>query len=602
MKKLLSVIAAMVMVMAFSMTVFASGTGSITITNATKDQKYNIYRIFDATVKTGTGGAIEGVSYSIKTDNQFFTLLFGADGKTVNPYFNYDPATGVVTKKTGVSDSDLTNYLRDLVAGGTYTTAADEETATSATVEFDNLSYGYYLITSTLASAVTITSNTPDVEVIDKNQEPAEDFDKQVATGKDANGNPTGYADENTAYIGDVVHYKISFTATNYDKQSRIKHYSIHDSKGEGIWVEFDSIKVKVGDEELTRGYYICYDDSLKGDGDDWEFLNEEDGAWDGYEKKADNAQWYLVHLGYDQFRITIPWLEGHSLVEVKDANNNVVSHTLKYPDNAESRFESPIDVEVTYAAAVEPNATIGGLPGSNLYNTASGSWTGEHETGTTEPDTVETKVYGIGILKDDASTLENLAGAEFRIYKDQDCTQPIYVIPTDIKGVYIVDSLGREGAGVSGTKMDTARILYKDYLAEYLGTNTQDNLLVTQVNGKVVVVGLEKGTYYLKEVTPPPGYNALDNVVEIKAGEGTKAFSIFADENGNVADLQETDGIHLEKDYQVTSTTVHNSKGVELPSTGGFGRTAIITCGTLVALAFAILLITHKKMSIYTD
>ena len=234
MKKLLSMIAVMVMALIFSMTAFASGTGSITITNATKDQTYNVYRIFDATVKTGTGGAIEGVSYSIETNNQFFADLFGTDGKKVNPYFNYDSATGIVTKKTGVSDTDLTNYLRDLVAGGTYEPALPGVTASSATVEFKNLSYGYYLITSTLASAVTITSNAPDVEVIDKNQEPAEDFNKQVATAKDESGNPTEYADENTANIGDVVHYKISFTATNYDEQSKIKYYSIHDTKGEG--------------------------------------------------------------------------------------------------------------------------------------------------------------------------------------------------------------------------------------------------------------------------------------------------------------------------------------------------------------------------------
>ena len=236
------------------------------------------------------------------------------------------------------------------MAGGTYTPALPEVTASNATVEFKDLSYGYYLITSTLASAVTITSNAPDVEVIDKNQEPAEDFNKQVATAKDEFGNPTGYADENTANIGDVVHYKISFTATNYDEQSKIKYYSIHDTKGEGIWVEFDDIKVKVGTEELKRGYYICYDESLKGTGDEWEFL----GDWTGYEKNADNAQWYLVHLGYDQFRITIPWLEAHYLEEVKDASDKVISHTLKYAADAESKFGSPVMVEITYSAAVD--------------------------------------------------------------------------------------------------------------------------------------------------------------------------------------------------------------------------------------------------------
>ena len=83
------------------------------------------------------------------------------------------------------------------------------------------------------------------------------------------------------------------------------------------------------------------------------------------------------------------------------------------------------------------------------------------------------------------------------------------------------------------------------------------------------------------------------------------KLFNVItynADENGNVADIQQTDGIHLEKVYQLTSGVVHNSKGVELPSTGGEGSYWLITIGTLMAIGFAVFLITHKKMSIYTD
>ena len=46
----------------------------------------------------------------------------------------------------------------------------------------------------------------------------------------------------------------------------------------------------------------------------------------------------------------------------------------------------------------------------------------------------------------------------------------------------------------------------------------------------------------------------------------------------------------------------VENSKGVELPSTGGEGTFWLFTIGTLLAIGFAVFLITHKKMSIYTD
>jgi LPXTG-motif cell wall-anchored protein len=53
---------------------------------------------------------------------------------------------------------------------------------------------------------------------------------------------------------------------------------------------------------------------------------------------------------------------------------------------------------------------------------------------------------------------------------------------------------------------------------------------------------------------------------------------------------------------YSLTHTVVHNSKGVVLPSTGGEGTFWLITIGTLMAIGFAVFLITNKKMSVYTD
>ena len=76
----------------------------------------------------------------------------------------------------------------------------------------------------------------------------------------------------------------------------------------------------------------------------------------------------------------------------------------------------------------------------------------------------------------------------------------------------------------------------------------------------------------------------------------------MIADPNGNVVDAQTATGDQVKHTYTVTSTIVENSKGVELPSTGGEGTMLLITIGTLMAIGFAVFLITHKKMSIYTD
>ena len=598
MKKFLSILMVLAMLLSLSITAFAAQTnGSITITNATIDETYSVYKIFDASIKKGVDGAADAVSYSIATDNQFFTVLFGTDGKVENPFFVYNANTGSVTKKENTNDAELIKYLTDMVKGGTYTTAKTPVKATTDEVKFEDLPYGYYLITSTLGATVTINSNTPDVSVIDKNQKPGKGFDKLIQNGVDAEGNPT-WGEFNSANIGDEITYKITFEATNYDGENKIKYYQVHDEKGDAIWAEFNSFTVKVGDTELKRGYYLSQGGVNT---DNWEFL----GDWSDIpeaERDRDDAQWYLVHLDYDKFRITIPWLENHTISDVTNAGNT--SYSVNFDENADSKFASPINVEITYKAVVEATAAIGNTTHGNRYNKAHASWTSEYETESTKPEEVVTYVYGLGILKDDIASRENLAGAKFRIYKDADCKEPVYVIPTDVEGVYIKDSLGTAAEGISGIKQETTRKKYAAYLDAYLNGDLtkQDNLVVSQANGKLIILGLDAGTYYLKEVEAPDGYNALTQPVPLTASEDIRPFTIFADENGKVADIQQTDGVHKEITYDLTYTVVHNSKGVVLPSTGGMGTFWLITIGTLLAIGFAVFLITHKKMSVYTD
>ena len=79
-------------------------------------------------------------------------------------------------------------------------------------------------------------------------------------------------------------------------------------------------------------------------------------------------------------------------------------------------------------------------------------------------------------------------------------------------------------------------------------------------------------------------------------------SFFVIAAPNGNVVDAQNATGDQTKHTYTVTSTIVENSKGVELPSTGGEGTFWLITIGTVMAIGFAVFLITHKKMTIYAD
>lgn len=604
MKRFFAILLALAMIFSMSITAFAEGegggtttpaSGTITITNATIGETYSVYKIFDATY---AGGDSSAVSYSLDkaAHPEIYNALFGNKDHV---YFLYNESTGNVTKHPDAVDAELVAYLTGLAKAGTFPPVeAGPQEATRDTVTFAGLDYGYYIVLSTLGATATLDSNTPYVEIIDKNQTPGGEFSKQV-------WHVGTWSDVSTAGIGDKVSYKISFEATNYFQAQKIKYYQILDEKGDAIWVDFQSFHVKVNGQELKHGYYLDptrnYEDwTLLGD---WEDVSED-------KRTRDNAQWYLVHLSDNSFRVTIPWLEGHTVSESSDVYSLVVDQ------NNKSLYSSPVDVEITYDAGIEADAVIGGgSTRSAQINKANVTWTCENESETTAFYQVRTDVYGIGVLKDDGSDGKNLQGATFRLYSDESCTQPIYLLPTNTDGVYIVDSIGSELEKIAGDGKQTSRAMYgntprtEKYLANSTHTVTvgetlykQDNYAVSQVNGKLIILGLNTGNYYLKEVKAPEGYNALTQAVKITADDSNTNFAIYVNANGEVKDIQTSDGIYNEVFYLINHTTIHNNRGIELPSTGGAGTVMLITMGTILACGFAVLMITQKKMSIYKD
>ena len=614
MKKLLSMF--MVIAVFFSVITFPvkadPTSGSITISNATKGQTYAVYKIFDAEIKFKDGQA-DGITYQLEktTDTKaLYEKLFGVDGTQANAYFQYNK-TNFEVKAIG-SDTDIITYLTNVVKelDTSFQPIVAPKVADGPELVFSGLPFGYYLITSSLGTTITINSTTPDVKVIDKNQVPGGGFDKQVQTGTQIIGGKEVpiWGDQNSANIGDLVNYKVSFEATNYDGMNKIQYYQVHDEKGTALWVEFDTVKVFVDGKELDRGYYLCQGDSTTLNTDNWGVLGEWKGVADA-DKTRENAQWYLVHLGYDKFRITIPWLEGHHITESKVTNaegHEILSYTLSYSDvnNAKSLYPSPAQVEVYYEAAVEHNANIGDAHTSNLFNKANATWTYTGDSESTKTEIVETKVYGIGITKKDgADKATNLYGAEFEVYRDKDCTKPVYVIPTGVEGVYIVDSLNSGIEHVSGANKETTREIYEEFLAAYLNGATQKNLVVSQANGKLVIIGLAEGDYYLKEIHAPTGYNTLTEPYKITINAGNSTlFQIYADENGKVSNVTQEDATYKEIDFYLVSDTIYNGKGATLPTTGAEGTIKMITIGTFITIACGVLLITNKKMSVYRD
>ena len=97
--------------------------------------------------------------------------------------------------------------------------------------------------------------------------------------------------------------------------------------------------------------------------------------------------------------------------------------------------------------------------------------------------------------------------------------------------------------------------------------------------DGKFNIKGLDAGTYYLKETTPPADYNPC----------GVTPVIIKANHTEERVDL----------DGSTLSTTIINNKagGITLPSTGGIGTTLFYVIGGGLMVAAAVLLITKKRM-----
>ncbi len=229
MKKLIAILLTMILVLSFGAAAFAdgettAGDGSVTVNNAVPGEKYNIYKVFDLTYsgdgQTPTAGQTtdtapyEGVAYTYtKTgDGDSLFAALNGDGSpfaltesTVANVYN-------VALKEGKTAADISSFLKDhqsllKPAGDKQTAPAAAEGSETSTIKWENLSYGYYYITSSLGATVTIDSTLKDVVVEDKNTKPTEDKKQSAVQDGPFTDN------EINVSIGDQVYYEVIVTA-----------------------------------------------------------------------------------------------------------------------------------------------------------------------------------------------------------------------------------------------------------------------------------------------------------------------------------------------------------------------------------------------------
>ena len=234
--KVLVLLLSAIMVLAMSVSVFAapSTDGSIAVTTNFKGQSYSLYQIFDAeTVPGRTSDQNDGISYKLMPEKTDLKATVGGTVVDGAQWFTIDSKGNISVNNPGPElNSDAFRAWVEAYGkqtGDTKTAASDND----PNIKWTGLTEGYYYITTTTGSLVTVDSIKPNAEVEDKNTIPT--VDKKI-TGA------SNFSDEGKkafAQLGTDVEYTATVTIGKGSKNVKF-----HDAMDTGLDFKTGSIVV----------------------------------------------------------------------------------------------------------------------------------------------------------------------------------------------------------------------------------------------------------------------------------------------------------------------------------------------------------------------
>lgn len=355
MKKFVSLLLALVMVLSMATVAFAeeTETGSITINGVHSATTYEIYKLLDLESYNTTSGA-----YSYKVNSAWSTFFATAEALT---YVNIDDA-GYVTWKAAEDEATLAAFAKlalayakeNGIAPVKSSKNADEFVITGDKGVFSGLELGYYLVDSTMGALCGLTTTNPDASINAKNGIPT--LDKQVEEDSTSQ-----YGGANTADIGQTVKFRVTINV-----HAGAENYVLHDLMSAGL--TFQSV-TKV--ERIVPGTGT----TEAVEGTDYTVLTKE-----------------------------------NETATTDDDTTDGCTFEVRFSKTFCDSLKTNDKIIVYYEAMLNRNAVIAGEGNPNE------AWLSYGEGNTTTHDTTVTKTFGIDIIKTDSQNIL-LDGAQFRIY-----------------------------------------------------------------------------------------------------------------------------------------------------------------------------------------
>lgn len=576
-RKLTAVLLSLVMLLALVIPASAAENYSITIKNNKTGHIYEAYQIFAGTVSSDdpTADNVEGpmlgdITWGSGVDGA--ALLTALQAANAGKYGECTTAAEVAkalgaegaTAEDAAAFADIAaKHLTETVAG-----TADEPVGGNYVIE--GLDAGYYLVKDSLQAGDNQTGQVLSdyiVQVLgnvtmDPKDSGIPTLEKKVAEqGKGDEGKydldggyGTHYNDVADWNIGDRVPFKLIGSIPDMDAYDTYQ-YIFHDTISAGLRLDIDSFDVYVAQEK-----------------------NQDPVALGWKEIPAAN---YELTQTADGFTLKIDNLKEFPYVDEEGRNY----------------------ILVFYDAVVSTEAVIG-LPGNenSAYLEFSNNPNGDG-TGRTEDDKVIVFTYELDGTKVDGETQAALQNAQF-----------VLLNGAKSEAAVVVDGKVTEwikfGTQADGTKLEIPTT-YEGWTT--LAQQHNGLILTSDENGLFNIAGLDDGTYFLREIQAPNGYNLLENDVELvitadtangQEWDGDPATALEGlNMTFNVVDAEEVptevEGVLV---GGTVGITVENNQGATLPETGGMGTTLFYIIGGLLVVGAGILLVVRIRMKAHNE